>query len=248
MSQHTPHSLVFDIETVPLDFDSSFDDVQKEYLLRGTTTDEERELRKGWGGLNPFLGRVVCIGTYVHETKKGSALYLANEASETIVELDDMTHRYRAFTDEGAMLTHFWNGIERYQTFVSFNGRGFDCPFLMLRSAALGIRPSVNMMAGTKWDFKVGGASRYDGAEHIDLADKLCFGSGFDKNGATRKFNLDFYTKAFGIPSPKAAGLAGDKVPQYFADGRVYEIAEYCMRDVRATSDLYQKWIDLLRF
>ena len=41
------HSLVFDIETIPLDFETSFDDVQKEYLMRGTTTDEERETGDG---------------------------------------------------------------------------------------------------------------------------------------------------------------------------------------------------------
>lgn len=243
-------SLVFDIETIPLDFDTSFDDAQKEYLMRGTATDEERELRKSWGGLNPFLGKVVCIGTYVHETKKGSALYLANEESDEIVTLDDMTHRYKAFVDEGEMLRHFWDGVTKFDAFVSFNGRNFDSPFLMLRSALLGIRPSANFMGGTRWEFKIGGGSqdKYGGVEHIDLADKLSFGQGFDKAGATRKFNLDFYTKAFGIPSPKSAGIAGDKVPQFFAEGRMREIAEYCMRDVRATSDLYAKWVELLKF
>jgi 3'-5' exonuclease len=243
-------SLVFDIETIPLDFPTSFDEAQLEYLYRGCQTEEEREKIRSWGGLNPFLGKVVCIGTYVHETKKGTALFLANEESEEVVELDDMTHRYKAFVDEAELLRHFWEGVKKFDAFVSFNGRNFDAPFLMLRSAILGIRPSMNFMGGTRWDFKVGGGSndRYGGHEHIDLADKLCFGQGFDKAGATRKFNLDFYTKAFGIPSPKSAGIAGDKVPQFFADGRMREIAEYCMRDVRATSDLYTKWTEHLRF
>lgn len=243
-------SLVFDIETIPVNFEETFDEVQMEYLMRGAANDEERELRKSWGGLNPFLGKIVCIGTYVHETKKGSALYLAQQESEEVVTLDDMTHKYKAFVDEAEMLRHFWDGVSRFDAFVSFNGRNFDSPFLMLRSAILGIRPSVNFMAGTRWEFKVGGSSRdkYGGVEHIDLADKLCFGQGFDKAGATRKFNLDFYTKAFGIPSPKSAGIAGDKVPHFFAEGKSREIAEYCMRDVRATSDLYAKWVDLLKF
>ena len=52
-------SLVFDIETIPLDFDTSFDDSQKEYLLRGCNSEEEREERKGLGGLNPLLGKVI---------------------------------------------------------------------------------------------------------------------------------------------------------------------------------------------
>jgi len=244
-------TLIFDIETVPLDFNTSFDDVQKEYLLRGCTTDEERELRKGYGGLNPLTGQVVCIGTLVHETQKGSALFLAQEAAEDVVEIDGMTIRYKAFTDEVAMFQHFWAGLSgKFNAVVTFNGRSFDCPFLMLRSAALGIRPTVNMMSGTKWEFRIGGSStdRNSGIEHIDLQDKLCFNLGFDKFGATRKFNLDFYTKTFGIASPKSEGIAGDKVPSFYKDGRSREIAEYCMRDVRATSELYEKWCALLKF
>jgi DNA polymerase elongation subunit (family B) len=256
-------TLVFDIETIPLDFESSFDEAQREYLLRGAKDDEERELRKSWGGLNPLTGKVVCIGTLVHETQKGSALYLAPSAphpasplggersKDDVVESGGMTVRYKAFNDEAAMFEHFWSGLpNKYQAVVTFNGRNFDCPFLMLRSAVLGIRPSVNMMAGTKWDMKAGGVAkdRYSGIDHIDLLDKLCFSGGYEKSGATRKFNLDFYTKAFGIASPKSAGIAGDKVPQFFAEGRQREIAEYCMRDVRATSELYEKWINLLKF
>src|ERR1019366_2666964 len=87
------NTLIFDIETVPLPFDTSFDPAQQEYLLRGTTTEEERELRKGWGALNPLTGKVVCIGTLVHETKKGSALYLANEEADDVIEHDGMTLR-----------------------------------------------------------------------------------------------------------------------------------------------------------
>ena len=245
------NTLIFDIETVPLDFETSFDDAQKEYLLRGSASDEEREQRKGYGALNPLTGKVVCIGTLVPETQKGSALYLASEASEEIVEHDGYTFGYKSYTDEATLLKHFWSGMEgKYQSVVTFNGRSFDCPFLMLRSAALGIRPSVNMMAGTRWEFKIGGASgdRYGGVEHIDLQDKLCFNMGFDKFGPTRKFNLDFYTKAFGIASPKSKTIAGDKVPIFFAEGRSREIAEYCMRDVRATSELYEKWVSLLKF
>ena len=245
------NTLIFDIETVPLDFDASFDEAQREYLLRGAATDEEREQRKGYGALNPLTGKVVCIGTLVHETKKGSALYLADEESDEVIEHNGMTLRYKAFTNEAALLQHFWSGMDgKYQAVVTFNGRNFDCPFLMLRSAALGVRPSINMMAGTRWEFKVGGSSsdRYSGAEHIDLLDKLTFNAGFDKIGATRKFNLDFYTKSFGIASPKSATIAGDKVPIFFAEGRSREIAEYCMRDVRATSELYEKWLDLLKF
>lgn len=242
------NTLIFDIETVPLNFDESFDDVQKEYLLRGLDTEEKIENQKGLGGLNPLLGQVVCIGIYLTEQKRGFGLYLGDDDIEEIIELDDMKIKYKTFMDEGEMLEHFWKGLtaDNYSAYVSFNGRGFDCPFLMLRSAALGIRPSVNLMGGTRWKFTVGGNNRE--VEHIDLLDKLTYSSGFDKAGATRKFNLDFYTKAFGVPSPKSGGITGHEVPQFYAEGRTREIAEYCLRDVRSTSDLYEKWSELLRF
>jgi hypothetical protein len=244
-------TLIFDIETVPLDFETSYDDVQKEYLLRGAADEQERALRKGYGALNPLTGKVVCIGTLVLETKKGTALYLDDDVREDIVEHGDYRFGYKSFTDEASLFQHFWGGMDgKYKSVVTFNGRNFDCPFLMLRSAVLGIRPSVNMMAGTKWEFKIGGSAsdRYSGVEHVDLQDKLCFNGGYDKFGATRKFNLDFYTKSFGIASPKSETIAGDKVPIFYAEGRTREIAEYCMRDVRATGELYEKWVSLLKF
>ena len=241
-------SLVFDIETVPLPFDESFDDVQKEYLLRNCKTEEEIENQKRFGALNPLLGQVVCIGIYIPESKKGAALYLDTSDAEDTVDHDEMQIKYKSFTNEAELLTHFWQGLEerRYHNFVSFNGRNFDCPFLMLRSAVLGVRPTVNFMAGTRWTFKVAGKN-YE-VEHIDLADKLVFGNGFDKNGATRKFNLDFYTKSFGVSSPKSGGITGYEVPQFYAEGRSREIAEYCIRDVRSTGELYEKWQELLKF
>lgn len=241
-------SLVFDIETVPLPFDESFDDTQKEYLLRNCKTEEEIETQKRFGALNPLLGRIVCIGIYIPETKKGAALYLDSADAEDTIEHDDMQIKYKSFIDEADLLKHFWQGLEerRYHAFISFNGRNFDCPFLMLRSAALGVRPSINLMSGTRWTFRVTGKN-YE-VEHVDLADKLVFGNGFDKNGAMRRFNLDFYTKAFGVSSPKSGGITGYEVPQFFAEGRSREIAEYCMRDVRSTGELYEKWQALLKF
>src|SRR5689334_3268291 len=152
-------SLVFDIETVPLPFDESFDDAQKEYLLRSAKTEEEIETQKRFGALNPLLGRIVCIGIYIPESKRGAALYLDTTDSEETIEHEDMTIKYKSFMDEAELISHFWQGLEerRYNAFVSFNGRNFDCPFLMLRSAALGVRPSINLMAGTRWNFSVKG-------------------------------------------------------------------------------------------
>jgi uncharacterized protein YprB with RNaseH-like and TPR domain len=47
--------------------------------------------------------------------------------------------------------------------FITFNGRSFDAPFLIVRSAVHRIKPSVNLIP-----------NRYD-KYHIDLFDQLSF-------------------------------------------------------------------------
>ena len=66
------------------------------------------------------------------------------------------------------------------------------------------------------------------------------------RDGAARRFNLDFYCKAFGIESPKSHGVTGRDINALLAGGCQREIAEYCVRDVRATVLLYQLWKERL--
>jgi len=66
------------------------------------------------------------------------------------------------------------------------------------------------------------------------------------REGAARRFNLDFYCKAFGIESPKSHGVTGMDVNTLMAEGKFREIAEYCLRDVHATVELYRIWKERL--
>jgi hypothetical protein len=127
------------------------------------------------------------------------------------------------------ILTGFWDTLQHYDRFITFNGRTFDNPFLMLRSAILGIRPTRNLLP-----------YRYDAKGHCDLLDQLTF------YGATRKFNLDFYCKAFGIKSPKDSGITGQDIAPLFQQGKYREIAEYCMGDAVATAELFRRWNEFL--
>ncbi len=87
---------------------------------------------------------------------------------------------------------------------------------------------------------------RYATEPHCDLAEQLTFYSVSGRDGAARRFNLDFYCKAFGIESPKSHGVTGMDVKDMMAAGRFREIAEYCLRDVRATVELYKIWKERL--
>ena len=87
---------------------------------------------------------------------------------------------------------------------------------------------------------------RFATEPHCDLAEQLTFYGVSGREGAARRFNLDFYCKAFGIESPKSHGVTGLDVNTLLAAGKQQEIAEYCLRDVRATVQLYQVWKERL--
>ena len=141
--------------------------------------------------------------------------------------------------NEKQLLEKFWSILKKYHNahLISFNGRNFDAPFIMLRSALLKVRPYRNLMSGTKFNYP----------QHTDLIDELTFYNP-SQYGATRRFNFDFYTRAFGIKSPKSQDIDGSKVSEYFAQGRISEIAEYCLRDVTATWELFLLWKEYLKF
>ena len=61
-----------------------------------------------------------------------------------------------------------------------------------------------------------------------------------------RDFNNAGPTVAFGIESPKAQGVTGRDVSTLLGEGRFREIAEYCLRDVRATVLLHRLWKERL--
>jgi len=77
---------------------------------------------------------------------------------------------------------------------------------------------------------------------HCDLLEQLTF------YGATRRYNLDFYAKFFGIVSSKDEGITGDMVGELYQAGKYLEIARYCARDLATTAELYAHWDKYLRF
>jgi predicted PolB exonuclease-like 3'-5' exonuclease len=51
---------------------------------------------------------------------------------------------------------------------------------------------------------------------------------------------------AFGIPSPKNGKIHAENVEQAYNEGKIKEIAEYCLGDVVATHKLYEIIIDYI--
>ena len=60
----------------------------------------------------------------------------------------------------------------------------------------------------------------------------------------TRYYNLSHMCLLLGIPTPKS-DMDGSQVQQFYNDGRLAEIQQYCSRDVEASYLLHRKLIDL---
>lgn len=232
--------LVFDIETTALPLDT-FDDVQQEYLFRdaGKLPDElarksrQTEIQHQMS-LWPLTAKVVCVAMLNLDSSRGQVLFLADDFEPDADEAGAV--EFVPCVDELELLTAFWDVVKHYETIITFNGRGFDVPFLYLRSALLNIPISRKDWLGY----------RYQIEPHCDLAEQLTFYGVSGREGAARRFNLDFYCKAFGVESPKSHGVTGMDVSRLVTEGRYREIAEYCLRDVQATLRLYQIWRDRL--
>ena len=232
--------LVFDIETTALPVEN-FDETQQEYLFRDAAKlpDEaaraaKREELAKFMSLWPLTAQVVCIAMLNAETQRGQVLFIAEDYEDTA---EDGPVEFVACADETELLIAFWDIAKHYDEIVTFNGRGFDVPFLYLRSAQLNVPISKKNWLGY----------RYAVAPHCDLAEQFTFYGVSGRDGAARKFNLDFYCKAFGIESPKSHGVTGMDVKDLMEAGKYREIAEYCLRDVRATVLLHQVWSERLQ-
>jgi uncharacterized protein YprB with RNaseH-like and TPR domain len=229
-------TLVFDIETVGESWDA-LDATTKSVLsrwIRRTAKNEEeyevemKDLREGLG-FSPLTGQIVAIGLYDLERKQGVVYYQSEDDVDSVV--DEYVLKARS---EKEMLEDFWEGAQSYDTFVTFNGRGFDVPFLNLRSAILGIRPTHDLMDGRY-------LYQQKQVRHIDLQDQMTF-----YGAMHRKPSLHLFCRAFDIASPKVDGIVGDDVAELFHAKKFRDIARYNARDVIATTALYEKWLSYL--
>jgi DNA polymerase elongation subunit (family B) len=219
--------LILDIETVGKDFES-LDKPTQEYLLRYAETEGEKEEIKDRLSFYPITAEIVTIGLLDPDTNTGFAFF--QNVGDPLLPFEENKVRYETGT-EVEILEKFWNVIKDYSKIITFNGRGFDCPFILIRSAVHRIRPTKDLMPNRYSDI------------HIDLLDQLTF-----FGASRRRFNLDMWCRVFGIKSPKEGGITGYEVKDLFKAGRYIDIAKYCVGDLRATKELFTYWEKYIRF
>lgn len=220
--------VIFDIETVGTDFEL-LDDTSKEYFLKFADTPEKEEEARNSLSFYPLTAEIVAIGMLEVETDKGAVYYQNNNGEPDKFTEDGIV--YLAGSEE-EILNNFWKQIKKCTQFITFNGRVFDCPFIMLRSAIRQITPTKNLMP-----------YRYAYKEHIDLADQLSF-----YDAMRKKFSLHMWCNAFGITSPKKEGITGLQVKDLYKEGKYKDIARYCFRDIKSTKELFLYWDHYLKF
>ncbi|OGY36726.1 MAG: hypothetical protein A3E36_04095 [Candidatus Andersenbacteria bacterium RIFCSPHIGHO2_12_FULL_45_11b] len=231
--------IVVDIETVGKDFDE-FDAYTRQDILDRIpfaldAPEYDDALQKAIQELqfSPLLGQVVVIGVYDVEQKAG------------VVSFQDPVQDIGEFTEDGivykqrsekSMLEAFWGGVSEYDECITFNGRGFDIPYLIARSGVQGVHVSRDLMSN-RFNNKSWG-----GMLHTDLYDQLRYYGSVQRAGS-----LHLWTTAMGIASPKGGEIAGKDVAKAYKDGRALEIAKYNARDLIATSELYSRWREFMQ-
>lgn len=228
-------SLIFDIETIGENYDE-LDEITQGVLTRWIKKESQNEeeyraaledLKNGLG-FSPLTGEIVVIGVFDSEKNKGAIYYQAPGEKNKDLEEDGIVYRQ---CSEKEMLERFWEGCRQYNEFVSFNGRAFDVPFIIARSATHKIKPTKDLMYNRYL------SSQKSNAIHIDLLDQLTFYGAMRKKGG-----LHMWCRAFGIRSPKAEGVTGDDVGKLFKEKEFLKIAKYNSGDLFATNDLYKYW------
>src|SRR5438045_2173837 len=216
--------LVIDIETVGLPWEE-LDPYVREYLIKGMSDGDAEEAKRS-GGLSPFRGRIIAIGVINIDDGRSCALYEVPGQVDMRVEKVG-TRTYISGTEK-QILEKFWDWFDNDARFITFNGRQFDGPFIMIRSAINGVTPRRDLVG-----------YRYQMHPNCDLREALNFFG--TTNSRQFKFNLDLACKVFGIQTSKSEGVDGRSVETWYRAGRHREIAEYCLEDVRATAQLYEK-------
>lgn len=212
------YTLVFDIETIP--------DVaagRKLYQFQGT--DEEvaeqmfakrREETNGSDFLRLHLQKVLVI-----------SVVLAKGNQVKVWSLGDL------HSSENDLIQKFFELIQlRVPVLVSWNGSGFDLPVLHYRALINGVAAQRYWEYGEndqsfKWNNYL---NRYH-YRHLDVMDVLaCYQS---KSNAP----LDEMASLLGFPGKM--GMSGGKVWEYYLQGQLEAIRNYCETDVLNTYLVY---------
>jgi len=232
-----PRAFTIDIETIPL---RAYRDRAahrlKRSLERGRMSEEqqqryfedqtaEEERAYGSGSLAATSGRILSIAVHIGPVVGVQAEGSEQKASEHVFGIDpdgqeeSEEQSLRGFL---ALMSDFDPDIDEI---VGHNVIGFDLPFIFQRCLVNGIRvrPFVNLA-----EFNVRGV--YDTMHRWWL-------------GSKNRVALDDIVWALGMESSKTDEVEGSRVFELYQAGRLAEIREYNLNDVRVTRKVYERMV-----
>lgn len=137
--------------------------------------------------------------------------------------------------DERRLLRSFWKFFASgHYRLVTWNGRGFDVPVLLLRAMMYGIPAAAYFTRGDRWS---GYGQRYSAEWHADLLELT---SG---HGASMRMGLDDVARAIGLPGK--GGEHGSKVSEMIGRGEIERVRSYCETDCLNTAGAFYRYMYL---
>jgi len=196
---------------------------QQQRYLEDIAAEEERVYQLG--SLNSTSGRVLSIAAHVAQIPGCEIEGLAQAQSEYVFGIDAEGKEQ----EEGQALRDFLNLMTDFDVecdeIVGHNIIGFDLPFIFQRCLVHNIaaRPFVNL-----GEYNVRGV--FDTMRGWWL-------------GGRQRVGLDDVAWALGFESSKTSEVEGSKVFDLYQAGKLAEIREYNLNDVRVTRKVYERMI-----
>jgi hypothetical protein len=233
-----PRAFTLDIETIALpefrervgpklerDFRLGYMRIeQQERYLEDIAAEEERVYQLG--SLNATSGRIVSIAIHVGPVPGFELEGLAGNQSEHAFGIDmqgNQQSEAQALKDFLALISDFDLECDEL---VGHNLIGFDLPFIFQRCLAnnITVKPLVNL-----GEYNVRGV--FDTMRAWWLGDRRS------------RVSLDDIAWALGLESSKTADVEGSRVFDLYQAGKLLEIREYNLNDVRLTRKVYERMI-----
>ncbi len=208
------NTFVFDIETVP--------DVESGRRILGLGDLPDDSVAQAMMSLIKESTGTPFIKHHLQKIVAISAVF-RSEKTLKVWSLGETT------SSEAEIIQRFFAGIDRYKpTLVSWNGGQFDLPVLHYRALFHGV------VAPKYWDtgehdpsYKYNNYLNRYHTRHIDLMDTL---AAFNQKSFAK---LEDIALMLGLPGKM--GMSGDKVYDYYREGKIEDIRCYCETDVLNT-------------
>lgn len=196
---------------------------QQQRYLEDIAAEEERVYQLG--SLNSTSGRVLSIAVHVGPIPGFEIEGLAQNQREYAFGIDEEGNEQ----DEAGALRDFLLLMKDFDSecdeIVGHNIIGFDLPFIFQRCLANNVvaRPFVNL-----GEYNVRGV--FDTMRGWWL-------------GGRNRVGLDDIAWALGLESSKTSEVEGSRVFELYQAGRLLEIREYNLNDVRVTRKVYERML-----